>query len=290
METILKGRKSTVHIAPDHPTVLIGKCAASKRQLTSDQASRHIDIIKNGALAQVAAGADVVNVCIDAASTAQASLLPRAVEVVQEVVEVPLSIDSADPQALTAALKVCQGKPLVNSVTGEEGSLSQMLPLAAEHETAIIGLCVDEAGIPDEPEERLAIARKIVHRAENLGIPREDILIDCMTKAIEADHKAALTTLETVCLVKAELGVNMTLDISDISFELPNREALHQGFLSMVLAMGVNAPIVNTAQARQTIVAMDVLLGRDDATARYIRYYHYRRSGIRGLIDWEMMG
>ena len=290
METILRGRKSTVHIAPNHPTVLIGKCAASRRQLASDQASRHIDIIKNGALAQVAAGADVVNVSTDAAATEQATLLPRAVEAVQEVVEVPLSIDSADPQALTAALKVYQGKPLVNSITGEEGSLSQVLPLAAEHRTAIIGLCVDETGIPDAPEKRLAIARKIVQRAEDLGIPREDVLIDCMTKTIEADHKAALATLETIRLVKAELGVNMTLDISDISFELPNREALHQGFLSMVLATGVNAPIVNTAQARQTIVAMDVLLGRDDAAARYIRYYHYRRSGIRGLIDWEMMG
>ncbi|MBN1976641.1 MAG: dihydropteroate synthase [Anaerolineae bacterium] len=290
METILRGRKSTVHIAPDHPTVLIGKYAASKRHLSSNQASRHIDIIKNGALAQIAAGADIVNVYTDTAATEQATLLPRAVEALQEVVEVPLSIDSADPQALTAALKVYQGKPLVNSVTGEEGSLRQVLPLVAEHETAVIGLCVDETGIPDDPERRLAIAHKIVRRAEELGIPREDVLIDCMTKAIEADHNAALVTLETIRLVKADLGVNMTLDISDISFELPNCEALHRGFLSMVLTMGVNAPIVNTAQARQTIVAIDVLLGRNDAAARYIKYYHYHRSGIRGLIDWEMVG
>jgi 5-methyltetrahydrofolate--homocysteine methyltransferase len=290
METILKGRKSTIHVAPDHPTVLIGKCAAPKRQPASDWASRHIDMIKNGALAQVAAGADVVNVCIDAAVTEQTTLLPRAVEAVQEVVEVPLSIDSADPQALVAALKVYQGKPLVNSVTGEEGSLSQVLPLVAEHQAAVIGLCVDEEGIPDDPKERLAIARKIIQRAKALGIPREDVLINCMTKAIEADQKAASVTLETIRLVRAELGVNMTLDISDISFELPNCEALHRGFLSMALAKGVNAPIVNAAQTRQTIVAMDMLLGRDDAAARYIKYYHYRRSGIRGLIDWEMVG
>jgi 5-methyltetrahydrofolate--homocysteine methyltransferase len=290
METILKGRKSTIHVAPDHPTVLIGKCAAPKRQPASDWASRHIDMIKNGALAQVAAGADVVNVCIDAAVTEQTTLLPRAVEAVQEVVEVPLSIDSADPQALVAALKVYQGKPLVNSVTGEEGSLSQVLPLVAEHQAAVIGLCVDEEGIPDDPKERLAIARKIIQRAKALGIPREDVLINCMTKAIEADQKAASVTLETIRLVRAELGVNMTLDISDISFELPNCEALHRGFLSMALAKGVNAPIVNAAQTRQTIVAMDMLLGRDDAAARYIKYYHYRRSGIRGLIDWELVG
>jgi 5-methyltetrahydrofolate--homocysteine methyltransferase len=290
METILKGRKSIVHIAPGRPTVLIGKRTTPKRQSAGEPASRQVDIAKNEALAQVAAGADVANVNLNAVGMEQATLLPCAVEALQEIIEVPLCIDSADPQALAAALKVCQGKPLISSVTGEEGSLNQVLPLAAQHGAAVIGLCVDEEGISDDPKERLAIAREIVERAQALGIPHEDVLIDCMTKAIEADHRAASITLETIRLVKAELGVNMTLDISGISFELPNCEALHRGFLSMALTEGVNAPIVNATQARQTIVAMDVLMGRDDAAARYIKYYHYRRSGIRGLIDWEMMG
>lgn len=289
MKTVLRGKKSIVRITPDRPTVLIGKRTIPKRQLAGEPTARHVDIVKNEALAQVAAGADVTNVHLNAAGTGQATLLSRIVEAVQEILEVPLCIDSADPQALAAALKVCQGKPLVSSVTGEEGSLNQILPLVAEHEAAVIGLCVDEEGISDDPKERLKIAQRIIERAEALGIPREDVLLDCMTKAIEADHKAASVTLETIHLVKTELGVNMTLDISGISFELPNCEALHRGFLSMALAKGVNAPIVNAAQARQTIVAMDVLMGRDDAAARYIKYYHYRRSGIRGLIDWEMM-
>jgi 5-methyltetrahydrofolate--homocysteine methyltransferase len=290
METVLRGKKSIIRITPDRPTVLIGKRATPKRQSAGEPTTRHVDIAKNEALAQVAAGADVTSVHLNAVGTEQATLLPRAVKAVQEIIEVPLCIDSADPQALAAALKVCQGKPLVSSVTGEEGSLNQVLPLVAEHGAAVIGLCVDEEGISDDPKERLAIAHKIIERAEALGIPREDVLIDCMTKAIEADHKAASITLETIRLVKAELGANMTLDISGISFELPNCEALHRGFLSMALTEGVNAPIVNATQARQTIVAMDVLMGRDDAAARYIKYYHYRRSGIRGLIDWEMMG
>jgi 5-methyltetrahydrofolate--homocysteine methyltransferase len=136
----------------------------------------------------------------------------------------------------------------------------------------------------------LEIARKIVKRAEALGVPREDVLIDCLTLAVEADHRAALVTLEAIRLVKAELGVNLTLDISDISFELPNRAALHQAFLVAAIAKGVNAPIVDAAQARQTIVAMDVLLGRDEAAMKYIKYYHYRRSGMRNLVDWELLG
>jgi 5-methyltetrahydrofolate--homocysteine methyltransferase len=293
METVLKGRKGILHIAPDCPTVLIGKRVGPTRHKrpAGEPVVGQVEIVKNEALAQVAAGADVVNVSVKAAGADEVTLLPRAVETVQEAVEVPISIETPNLAALAAALEACQGKPLVNSVNGEKKRLSQVLPLVAERGAAVIGLCVDEEeGVPDDPDRRLEIACQIVEQAEALGIPREDILIDCLTHAVEADRGAALVTLETIRLVRAELGVNMTLDISAISSELPNRSALHQAFLNMAIVEGVNAPIINVARDRQTILALDVLLGRDKSAARYIRYYHYQRSGMRSLVDWELIG
>jgi 5-methyltetrahydrofolate--homocysteine methyltransferase len=291
METALQGRKGIVRIAPDHPTVLVGKRISPimRKRPPGELIVDYAKIAKNEALAQVAAGADVINVSADTAGMNQAALLPRAVEAVQAVVEVPISIETSDPKVLAAALKICQGKPLVNAVNGKELSLSQMLPLVAERGTAVIGRCEDEEGIPDDPYGRLDIAHRIIERAEALGIPREDVLIDCLTQAVESDPEAALITLETVRLVRAELEANMTLDISAISSELPNFAALHQALLNVAIAEGVNAPIVNVARDRQPILALDVLLGREEATARYIRYYHYRRSGMRGLVDWELL-
>lgn len=291
METILRGRKGIVRIAPHLPTVLISKPInpARRKRLANEWAAGNIEIAKNEALAQVAAGADVVDVSIGVVGKEQVALLPRAVETIQEVIEVPLSINTPDPEALAAALKVYQGKPLVNSVSGEEKSLREVLPLVAEHGAAVIGLCVDEHGIPEEPVGRLEIARRIIERAEDMGIPREDVLIDCMTMPVEGNHQAALTTLETIRLVRAELGVNMTLDASNISFDLPNSEALSLTFLAVAITAGVNAPIVNVAQARQTIISLDLLLGRDEFAMRYIKYYHFRRSGMRGLVDWELV-
>jgi 5-methyltetrahydrofolate--homocysteine methyltransferase len=292
METILKGRKSIVCIVPDHPTVLIGRRATSTRRkrLADESGASIIEIAKNEALAQVAAGADVVDVNINATSLEQAILLPRIVEAVQEAVEVPLSISTSNLEALAAALKVYQGKPLVNVVNGEDENLNQVLPLVAEHGAAVVGLCVDEAGIPDNPYRRLEIACKIIERAESWGIPQADILIDCQTRAVEVDHEAALTTLEAIRLIKAELGLNMTLDVSNISSELPNYTALHQTLLAVAITEGVNAPFADAAQARQTILSIDLLLGRDEHAMRYIKYYHYRRSGIRSLVDWELIG
>jgi len=280
METILKGTKGVVRIAPDRPTVLIGERInpTGRKRLAAEFVAGNVEIVKDEALAQVAAGADVIDVNVGAAGVDQMALLPRAVEMVQEVVEVPLSIDTPDPAALAAALKVYQGKPLVNSVSGEEKNLSRVLPLVAEHGAAVIGLCMDDEGIPDDPHRRLEIALKIVERAEALGIPREDVLIDCLALTVGADSKAALVTLEAIRLVRAELGVNMTLGASNVSFGLPDREVLNRAFLAMAIWEGVNAPIVNAARVRQTVLAVDVLLGRDEFATRYIKHYRKRQN------------
>ncbi|MCK4315965.1 MAG: dihydropteroate synthase, partial [Anaerolineae bacterium] len=246
-------------------------------KLAAELIAGNVEVVKAEALAQVAAGADVIDVNVGAVGVDQVTLLPRAVKMVQEAVDVPLSIDTPDPAALAAALKVYQGKPLVNSVNGEEKNLSRVLPLVAEHGAVVIGLCMDEGGISADPHKRLEIARKIIERAEDLGIPREDVLIDCLALTVGADSKAALVTLETIRLVRAELGVNMTLGASNVSFGLPDREVLNWAFLAMAIREGVNAPIVNADRVRQAILAADVLLGRDEFAMRYIKDYRRKR-------------
>jgi 5-methyltetrahydrofolate--homocysteine methyltransferase len=279
METILKGTEGTVRIAPDRPTVLIGERInpTGRKKLAAELVAGNVEIVRDEALAQVEAGANVIDVNMGAVGVDQVALLPRAVEMAQEVVEVPLSIDTPDPAALAAALKVYQGKPLVNSVNGEEKNLSRVLPLVAEHGAAVIGLCMDDDGVPDDPHRRLEIACKIIERAEALGISREDVLIDCLALTVGADSRAALVTLEAIRLVRAELGVNMTLGASNVSFGLPDREVVNQAFLAMAIREGVNAPIINAARVSQAILAVDVLLGRDEFAMRYIKDYRKKR-------------
>ncbi|MBN1993243.1 MAG: dihydropteroate synthase [Anaerolineae bacterium] len=292
METVLKGTKSVVHIAPNKPTVVIGQRVSPNRRKrpVDGSGADHIDIAKNEILAQVSAGADVVDVDVDVPFAEQVDLLPRLVETAQQAVEVPLSINTPHPAALAAALKVYQGKPLVNGVSGAKKSLSQILPLVARYGAAVIGLCRDENGLPDDPYQRLEIAGNIVEQAEGLGIPREDVLINCLTSPVETNPQAALLTLETIRLVRTELGVNLTLNIGDISAELPKPGTLHQAFLTAAILEGVNAPVVEVSPARQNILAVDVLLGQDERMLRYIQYYHFRRSGMRSLVDWELVG
>jgi 5-methyltetrahydrofolate--homocysteine methyltransferase len=280
METVLKGTEGTVHIAPGRPTVLIGERInpTGRKKLATELEAGNIEVVKREALAQIEVGADVIDVNVGATGVDQVAVLPRAVEMVQEVVKAPLSIDTSDPAALAAALQVYQGKPLVNSVNGEEKNLSRVLPLVADYGAAVIGLCMDEEGISDDPHRRLEIARKIVERAKALGIPREDILIDCLALTVSADSGAALVTLEAIRLVKDELGVNMTLGASNVSFGLPDRELLNGLFLAIAIREGVNAPIVNAAQVRQAILAVDVLLGRDEFAMRYIKDYRKRQK------------
>ena len=214
----------------------------------------------------------------------EADLLPKAVRLVMETVDVPVCIDTADGEALAAALAVHKelnpdGKPLVNSVNGEKASLARVLPLVAEYSAAVIGLCMDDDGIPETPERRLAVAKKIVERAEALGISRENVLIDCLALTMGADSKAGWTTLEAIRMVKEALGVNIALGASNISFGLPERQVINGAFLAMAIAAGLNCPIVDAAKVRPYILAADLALGRDDYALRYIKAFRQRRRG-----------
>jgi len=286
METILKSAKKTVIISPDKPTVLIGERInpTGKKRLAAALAEGDLEVVRKEALAQVEAGADVLDVNVGAAGVDEVDLLPRAVRVVMETVDVPVCIDSADVNALRAALAVHkelapEGKPLINSVNGEEERLEKVLPLVAEYKAAVIGLTMDDDGIPPTAEQRFAVAAKIVERAEALGIPREDLAIDCLALTVGADSQAGLTSLGAIRKVREELGVNMTLGASNISFGLPEREVINWAFLAMAIQSGVTCPIVDVAKVRPAILAADLVLGRDDYAMRYIKGYKKRQKG-----------
>lgn len=286
METILKSAKKSVVVSPERPTVLIGERInpTGKKRLAAALAAGDLEIVRREAEAQVEAGADVLDVNVGAVGVNEVDLLPKAVRMVMETVDAPVCIDSADVGALQATLVVHkelapEGKPLINSVNGEEDRLEKVLPLVVEYGAAVIGLAMDDDGIPSEPSKRLAIARKIVERAEAMGIPREDVVIDCLALTVGADSQAGRITLEAMRMVREELGVNMTLGVSNVSFGLPEREVVNWAFLAMVIQNGVNCPIVDVAKVRPVILAADLLLGRDDYAMRYIKAYKKRKKG-----------
>lgn len=285
MDTILKGTGKKVVIGEGRPTVILGERInpTGKKKLAAALVAGDLEIVRQEALAQIEAGADILDVNVGAASVDEVALLPQAVKLVLETTEVPVAIDTADGKALAAALQVHdevnpEGKALVNSVNGEEASLARVLPLVAAHGAAVIGLCMDDDGIPETPEQRLAVAKKIVERAAGHGIPKEDILIDCLALTVGADSQAALTTLEAIRLVREELGVNLALGASNISFGLPDREILNGAFLAMAIDRGLNCPIVDAAKVRPYILAADLTLGRDEYAMRYLKAYRQRQK------------
>jgi len=280
IRTTLSTATRTVTIGADQATVLIGERInpTGRKKLAEALRAGDMSVVAREVLAQVEAGADVIDVNVGAAGVDEVSILPLAVQTAMETADIPLSIDSNNPDALTAALKVYRGKALVNSVNGEERSLSTVLPLVKEYGAAVIGLTMDEGGIPNQPARRLEIAARILERAQKLGIPRQDVIIDCLALTVGADSKAGRVTLETIRLVARELGVNQSLGASNVSYGLPEREVINSAFLAMAIASGVTCPIVDAARARPLVLAVDLLLGRDDYAMRYIRAYRRRQQ------------
>lgn len=278
METRISSAAREVVIGPDHPTVLIGERInpSGRRRLTEALKTGNLDIIQREARAQVDAGADVLDVNVCAFGIDEVAVLPRVVKAMIEAVDVPLCLDSTNAEALAAALRAYQGKALVNSVSGEAQSLQRILPLVKEHGAATVALVQDDEGIPKTAERRVAIAHRIVERAEAAGIPREDIMIDCLTLAVGADTGAGLAAIETAARVRAELGVNLLLAASNVSFGLPERPLLNSAFVAMAIAAGVDCLIADAAGVRPMVLAADLLLDRDKRARRYIEGYRQR--------------
>jgi 5-methyltetrahydrofolate--homocysteine methyltransferase len=280
METELRGTAHTVYIGSDHPTVLIGERInpTSRKVLAEKLRQGDLLMVEREAIAQVQAGADIIDVNVGTQGVDQSALLPRAVECVQQAVDVPISIDTDDPKALEESLKVYQGKPLVNSVNGEERALEAVLPLVAEYEAAVIGLCMDDRGVPGDAEVRIAIAHKIFERAQEMGIRAENILMDPLCLSIGTDSNAGCVTLNTIRGIKDQLGVNMTIGASNVSFGMPDRGVINSVFLAMALQGGINAPIVRVDHVREFILAADLLLGKDPFAKRFIKDYRARQK------------
>ncbi|RLE10567.1 pterin-binding protein [Candidatus Aerophobetes bacterium] len=280
METKLTSAKKQVVIKTEGPTVLIGERInpTGKKKLSRALQKGDLELVRREAIDQVMAGADVLDVNVGALGVDEEVLLPEVVKVVMDAVDVPLCLDSTNPAALEKALKVYQGKPLVNSVTGQEGSLDRILPLVKKHRAAVIGLTMDDEGIPDDVDKRVAIAHKIVKRAEKMGIPREDVIIDCLTLSVGANERAGMVVIESIRRVKEELGVNLTIGASNISFGLPDRSIINNAFISVAICMGVTCPIVDVAKVRPAVLATDLLLGRDRYAIRYIKAYQQRQK------------
>jgi len=281
METRVSSSQKEVLISVTRPTVLIGERInpTGKKKLAAALQAGDMAAIQAEAIAQVKDGADILDVNVGVPVLDETILLPKAVRAVMDVVDVPLCLDSHNPRALEAAIKVYRGKPLINSVNGKKRSLQEILPLVKEYGAAVIGLTMDEDGIPNNTETRVNIAHKIVDNAEKLGIPREDVVIDCLVMAIGVDNTVGNLTIETIRRVKSELGVNMTFGGSNISFGMPDRHLLNEAFLSMAIAAGVTCPIVNVSQVRPMILAIDLILGRDRHATRYINAYRQRQKG-----------
>jgi len=275
METRVTSSTQEVIIGNDRPTVLIGERInpSGNKRLSEALKKGNWDIVRKMALAQVKAGADILDVNVSTFGIDEVSLLPEAVQILMDTVDVPLCIDSDNPVALEAALRVYKGKPLINSVSGETHSLEKILPLIKEHKAAVIGLAQDDKGPPKDSQRRVSVAHRIVTQAELSGIPREDIIIDCLAFAIGADTSTGPEVIKAIRQVRTELGVNQTLGASNVSFGLPDRDTLNNAFISMVITAGVTCLITDVAKSRSVTLAVDLLLGRDRFARRYVKAY-----------------
>ncbi len=282
METILASKAKTVVIGPDRPFVVIGERInpSGRKKLAAEMAVGDISRVRRDALAQVAAGAHVLDVNAGVPMVDEAELLAAAVRAVTDAVDVPLCLDSSVVEALQAALQVYEGKPLVNSVTGEDERLEAILPLVKKHGAAVIGMANDETGISNDPEYRLSVARKIVQRARDYGIPPQDVIVDPLALTVAADSQAVQVTLETMKRVRAELGVNMVCGASNVSFGLPDRPTVNATYLPMAMLCGLTCAITDpTVPAiQQAVLAGDLLMGHDEYAARWIANYRESRK------------
>ena len=275
METRLARGDKQVIIGPGHPLVIIGERInpTGNKKLAESLSSGSMEILRQEARQQVLAGAEILDINIGGTGFNEVEQLRSAVLAVMETVDVPVCIDSSNPEAIAAALAVCEGKAIVNSVNGKDESLETILPIVKEYNAAVIGLVVDENGIPGDPESRVAIAGKIIEKAESFGIPREDVLIDCLAMSMGSDAQEGFKSLETIRKINRELGVNTTIGASNISFGLPEREIINGIFLSLAVAAGLTSAIADAAASRIMVSAGELILGRDDFAARFIKNY-----------------
>jgi 5-methyltetrahydrofolate--homocysteine methyltransferase len=275
MKTILRGISREVVIDSNGPVVIIGECInpTRRKKLVSTLQQNDFGYVLELAESQIRANAEVLDVNVGFPGVDDVKLLPATVLEIRARYDIPICLDSPNPLAIEAALKVAGGKCLINSVNGEEKSMRALIPIAKEYGAAIIGLAMDEEGITHDPQKRLAVAEKILEWAVRAGISEEDVIIDPLAMAISADPQACIVTLETIRLVHQKLGLNITMGASNISFGLPNREVLNSACITLAILNGLTCPIANPEKIAATVLATDLILGRDDYAVRFVEHF-----------------
>jgi 5-methyltetrahydrofolate--homocysteine methyltransferase len=285
-DTLVSSATKEVVIGFDRPFVMIGERInpTGRKLLAAEMKTGDFSRVEADALAQVAAGAHMLDVNAGIPLADEPALLARAVELVQSVTDVPLSIDSSIIEALEAGLGVYQGKALVNSVTGEDEVLERVLPLVARHGAAVVAISNDETGISEDPDVRFAVAKKIVERAADHGIPAADVVVDPLVMPIGAMGTAGRQAFRLLRRLREELQVNTTCGASNVSFGLPNRHVVTGTFLSMAIASGMTSAIMNPlhAEVKSAVMAADVLMGTDRDCASWIRANRDPSAGAEG--------
>ena len=273
-DTIISSKTKTIIIGPERPFTIIGERInpTGRKLLAAEMAAGNYDRVINDALAQVAAGAHMLDVNAGIPLADEPAIMAKAIKLVQSVVDVPISIDSSVVDALISGLEAYEGKPLVNSVTGEDERLEAVLPYIKKYGAAVIGISNDETGISEDPDVRFSIAKKIVERAMDHGIPKEDVIIDPLVMPVGAIRYAGRQAFQIIHRVQTELGVNTSCGASNVSFGLPSRKPLNAAFLAMAISAGLTSAITNPIEAEimQMIKAADVMMGHDENCAAWI--------------------
>jgi len=276
-ETVISSATKDVVIGFERRFVMIGERInpTGRKLLAAEMAQGDYSRVVADALAQVEAGAQMLDVNAGIPLADEPRILAECVKLVQETVDIPLSIDSSIVEALEAGLAVYRGKPLINSVTGEEERLERVLPLVKKYGAAVIAISNDETGISEDPDVRFAVAKKIVERAADFGIKREDVIVDPLVMPVGAINDAAARLMHLLRRLREELKVNTSCGASNFSFGLPNRRGLNAAFLPMMIGAGLTSAIMNPLHAEdiQAILGADVVMGHDANCAAWIRKY-----------------
>jgi 5-methyltetrahydrofolate--homocysteine methyltransferase len=276
-DTVISSATKEVVIGFNRPFVIIGERInpTGRKVLAAEMAAGDFSRVEADARAQVEAGAHMLDVNAGIPLADEPAILAKAVQLVQSITDVPLSIDSSIVAALEAGLAVYKGKALVNSVTGEDERLETVLPLVKKHGAAVIAISNDETGISEDPDVRFAVAKKIVERAMDYGIPASDVVVDPLVMPIGAINQAGVQVMRLVRRLREELKVNTSCGASNVSFGLPNRDGINSAFLTMAMAAGLTSAITNPMHVEviKAVMGADVMLGHDPDCARWIRRF-----------------
>ena len=280
----LKGTGKTVKIGAGRTPIIVGERInpTNRKELIAKLKAGEFEIVGPEAKKQVQNGADVLDINVGVPGIDEKHAMLESIRIVQETVDVPLWIDTSNPDVLAAALKAVRGRPGINSTTGEEKRMDVVVPLAAEYGAALVGLCIDDSGIPQTSEKRVAIARKIIENAEKHGLDRNSIIIDCVALACSTGESGAKATLDTIRICTEELGVNTTVGLSNVSFGLPDRPVLNAAFMLLCAGQGMTCFIGNPNDPNMAVAlkASKLFWGEDKFAMGYLTYFRKRQAEL----------